>query len=88
MILLFFPTILIAIAVRITSKGSVLYESERIGVDDVIFKMPKFRSMQIDTPAVSTHLLPDPKRILTPVGDFLRKSSLDELPQLWSLLIR
>ena len=67
-------------------KRTVLYWSERVGIDNIIFKMPKFRSMKVDTPAVATHLLQDPKSVLTPIGNFLRKSSLDELPQLWSIL--
>ena len=80
------PVFLVAIVVSLTSKGGVLYWSDRVGKDNVIFKMPKFRSMKIDTPAVATHLLKDPKSALTPIGDFLRKSSLDELPQLWCIL--
>ncbi|MBV1915542.1 MAG: sugar transferase [Pseudomonadales bacterium] len=80
------PIFLVAIAVRLTSKGPALYWSDRVGKDNLIFKMPKFRSMKIDTPAVATHLLEDPKSVLTPIGDFLRKSSLDELPQLWCIL--
>jgi len=80
------PIILVAIWVRLTSKGPALYWSDRVGVNNSIFKMPKFRSMKIDTPAVATHLLNDPKRCLTSIGAFLRKSSLDELPQLWCVL--
>ncbi|MGB4812365.1 MAG: sugar transferase [Methylophilaceae bacterium] len=80
------PIILVAIVVRLTSVGPILYWSNRVGKNNVIFKMPKFRTMQTDTPALATHLLPDPKQFLTPVGSFLRKSSLDELPQLWSIL--
>ena len=76
----------IAIAILITSKGSLLYWSDRVGINNTIFKMPKFRSMKVDTPEVATHLLTNPKSILTPVGDFLRNSSLDELPQLWCIL--
>ena len=72
--------------VKFTSKGPVLYWSDRVGRNNVIFKMPKFRSMKTDTPAVATHLLPDPKSVLTPIGNFLRKSSLDELPQLWCII--
>ena len=72
--------------VSFTSTGHVLYWSERVGRRNKIFKMPKFRSMQVDTPAVATHLLSNPEQFLTPVGSFLRKSSLDELPQLWSIL--
>ncbi|PCI41344.1 MAG: UDP-phosphate galactose phosphotransferase [Proteobacteria bacterium] len=85
--ILFVPIVLVAMTVRLTSKGSVLYWSDRVGRNNVIFKMPKFRSMKIDTPAVATHLLEDPKSVLTPMGDFLRKSSLDELPQLWCVLM-
>lgn len=85
--ILTFPAILVAILVRLTSKGPVLYWSDRVGLNNTIFKMPKFRSMKINTPAVATHLLSDPDKYLTPVGGFLRKSSLDELPQLWSILL-
>jgi len=85
-ILLVIPIILTAIAVRITSKGSVLYWSDRIGRNNEIFKMPKFRSMLTDTPAVATHLLDNPNSYLSPIGGFLRRSSLDELPQLFSVL--
>jgi O-antigen biosynthesis protein WbqP len=84
--LILIPVVLLAIAVRATSKGPALYWSDRVGRNNVIFKMPKFRSMRVDTPAVATHLLPDPDSFLTPIGSFLRKSSLDELPQLWSIL--
>lgn len=84
--LLLIPTLLIAVLVRLTSKGPALYWSKRIGQNNSIFKMPKFRTMQIETPAVATHLLIDPEQYLTPIGSFLRKSSLDELPQLWSIL--
>lgn len=83
---LLFPIVLVALMVRLTSKGPVLYWSDRVGRRNVIFKMPKFRSMQIGTPAVATHLLSNPDSYLTPIGSFLRKSSLDELPQLWSIL--
>ena len=72
--------------VRLTSVGSILYWSDRVGRDNKLFKMPKFRTMLIGTPALATHLLPDPTQFLTPVGSFLRKSSLDELPQLWSII--
>ncbi len=80
------PLLLLAVLVKLTSKGPVLYWSDRVGRDNQIFRMPKFRSMKTDTPAVATHLLQDPKQFLTPIGDFLRKSSLDELPQLWCVL--
>jgi len=81
------PFIIVAIAVRVTSKGPVFYWSDRVGRNNVIFKMPKFRSMRVGTPAVATHLLANPGARLTPIGSFLRKSSLDELPQLWSILV-
>lgn len=80
------PMLIIALAVRLTSPGPVLYWSDRIGRRNVVFAMPKFRSMRVDTPAVATHLLKDGKAHLTPIGGFLRRSSLDELPQLWSVL--
>jgi O-antigen biosynthesis protein WbqP len=86
-LILFFPVMLVAIAVRLTSKGPALYWSDRVGRNNVIFKMPKFRSMRMGTPAVATHLLADARSHLTPIGSFLRKSSLDELPQLWSILV-
>jgi O-antigen biosynthesis protein WbqP len=81
------PLALVALAVRLTSRGQTLYWSERVGRNNEIFKMPKFRSMKVGTPALATHLLVDPKSHLTPIGGFLRKSSLDELPQLWSILM-
>ena len=81
------PVLLVAMAVRLTSPGPALYWSDRVGRHNKIFKMPKFRSMQVGTPAVATHLLADPKAHLTPIGSFLRKSSLDELPQLWSIWV-
>jgi O-antigen biosynthesis protein WbqP len=84
--ILFVPIVLVAVWVKLTSKGPVLYWSDRVGINNAIFRMPKFRSMKVDTPAVATHLLQDPKSFLTPIGDFLRKSSLDELPQLWCVL--
>ncbi len=80
------PVLIVALAVRLTSPGPALYWSDRVGRHNRIFKMPKFRSMRIDTPAVATHLLQNPGQWLTPIGSFLRKSSLDELPQLWSIL--
>lgn len=80
------PILLVAVMVRLTSIGPVLYWSDRVGRDNKIFKMPKFRTMKTDTPAVATHLLENPGQFLTPVGSFLRKSSLDELPQLWSII--
>ena len=81
------PVLLVAIAVRSTSKGPALYWSDRVGRNNVIFKMPKFRSMLVGTPAVATHLLTDARSHHTPIGSFLRKSSLDELPQLWSIVV-
>lgn len=84
-VLLVLPTAAVALAVRLTSPGPALYWSDRVGRHNCIFKMPKFRSMRIDTPAVATHLLQKPEQWLTPIGSFLRKSSLDELPQLWSI---
>jgi O-antigen biosynthesis protein WbqP len=86
-LVLFVPVMLVAIAVRLTSNGPALYWSDRVGRNNLIFKMPKFRSMRVGTPAVATHLLANPKAHLTPIGSFLRKSSLDELPQLWSILV-
>lgn len=85
--LLALPILLVLVAVRLTSVGPALYWSERVGRDNQTFKMPKFRSMRFGTPAVATHLLTNPKAHLTPIGSFLRKSSLDELPQLWSILV-
>ena len=84
--LLIIPIVVVAILVKLMSKGPALYWSDRVGMHNTIFKMPKFRSMKVETPAVATHLLLDPGIVLTPVGDFLRKSSLDELPQLWCIL--
>lgn len=80
------PFLVLALVVKLTSKGPVLYWSDRVGRDNRIFSMPKLRTMRIDTPVVATHLLLDPERFLTPVGGFLRKSSLDELPQLWCII--
>ena len=86
-LVLLVPVLLVALAVRLTSKGPALYWSDRVGRNNVIFKMPKFRSMRVGTPAVATHLLADAASHLTPIGSFLRKSSLDELPQVWSILV-
>ncbi len=80
------PILILGLAVRLTSPGPALYWSDRVGRHNRLFKMPKFRTMRIDTPAVATHLLKNPDQWLTPIGSFLRKSSLDELPQLWSIL--
>jgi O-antigen biosynthesis protein WbqP len=84
--LLLLPMLVIAIAVLVSSRGAALYWSDRVGRNNRIFKMPKFRSMLVDTPAVATHLLANADAHLTPIGGFLRKSSLDELPQLWCIL--
>lgn len=85
-LLLALPFLVVMILVRLTSTGPILYWSDRVGRNNTIFKMPKFRTMRVDTPAVATHLLGNPEQFLTSVGSFLRKSSLDELPQLWSIL--
>jgi len=82
----FIPMLLIGVIVYLTSKGSILYWSDRVGKNNKIFKMPKFRSMLTGTPVVATHLLDSPASYLSPIGDFLRHSSLDELPQLFSVL--
>lgn len=84
-VLLLLPILAVVLAVRITSPGPVLYWSDRVGLRNRIFRMPKFRSMRMETPVVATHLLADPAAYLTPIGSFLRKTSLDELPQLWSI---
>jgi len=80
-----FPMLLIAVSIKLTSKGQILYWSDRVGLNNTIFKMPKFRTMRSDTPIVATHLLDNPDKYYTPIGPFLRKFSLDELPQLWSV---
>lgn len=85
-VLLAVPMFLIAFFIRLSSPGPALYWSDRVGKNNAIFKMPKFRTMRVDTPALATHLLADPARFLTPVGGFLRKTSMDELPQLLSIL--
>ncbi|MDD3484481.1 sugar transferase [Azovibrio restrictus] len=85
-LVLLLPILLVALAVKLTSSGPVLYWSDRVGRHNRIFRMPKFRSMRTGTPAVATHLLDNPGAYLTPIGSFLRRSSLDELPQLWSIL--
>jgi len=84
---LLIPITVVALLVKLTSPGPALYWSDRVGRHNKIFKMPKFRSMRVGTPAVATHLLANPQAHLTPIGSFLRKSSLDELPQLWSILV-
>jgi O-antigen biosynthesis protein WbqP len=86
LVVLVIPMLLVAFLVRTISKGSVLYWSDRIGQNNVIIKMPKFRTMRVNTPAVATHLMSDPDEYLSPIGGFLRRSSLDELPQLYSIL--
>lgn len=86
-VILILPIAIVALFVRLTSPGDVLYLSDRVGRNNKIFQMPKFRSMRINTPAVATHLLDHPAQWLTPIGGFLRKSSLDELPQLWSIFV-
>jgi len=86
LLLLALPIALVALAVKLTSPGPVLYWSDRVGRGNRIFRMPKFRSMRIDTPVLPTHLLASPEQWLSPIGSFLRRSSLDELPQLWSVL--
>ena len=85
--LLIIPMLLIAVAVLVTSFGPVLYWSDRVGQGNVIFKMPKFRTMQINTPVMATHKMTNPNEFLTPIGGFLRRNSLDELPQLFSILM-
>jgi O-antigen biosynthesis protein WbqP len=88
MILALLPVfVLLAILIKATSRGPVLYFSDRVGRQSKIFRMPKLRTMRVGTPAVATHLLSDPAQYLTPAGSFLRKSSLDEIPQLWSILV-
>jgi O-antigen biosynthesis protein WbqP len=81
------PLLFTAIAIRLTSPGPVIYWSDRVGKNNAIFRMPKFRTMRCNTPPVATHLLGDASAYLTPIGGFLRKTSLDELPQLWSILV-
>ena len=83
---LFAPAGVVALIVRLTSEGPIIYWSDRVGQYNKIFKMPKFRTMKVNTPAVATHLMADTDQHLTPVGSFLRRSSLDELPQLWSII--
>jgi O-antigen biosynthesis protein WbqP len=86
-VLLGVPIVVVALMVRLTSEGPVLYWSERIGKDNKTFRMPKFRSMRLGTPAVATHLMKNPDAFLTPIGSLIRKTSLDELPQLWTILV-
>jgi len=86
LVMLVVPIVMVAILVKLTSKGSVLYWSDRVGRKKKIFRMPKFRTMQVETPVVATHLMANPVKYLSSFGGFLRRSSLDELPQLWSIL--
>lgn len=86
LLVLLIPIVLVALLVKLTSSGPAIYWSDRVGRHNAIFRMPKFRTMRVNTPAVATHLLDSPDQFLTPIGSFLRKSSLDELPQLWSIL--
>jgi O-antigen biosynthesis protein WbqP len=82
-----FPVFIISILIKVTSHGPILYWSNRVGKNNISFKMPKFRTMYLRTPAVATHLLKNPSQYLTPMGSFLRRTSLDEIPQLWSILL-
>lgn len=86
-VILIAPICILGLLVYVTSPGPVLYWSDRVGRNNLIFKMPKFRSMKVGSPTVATHLLVDIKAVLTPIGTFMRKTSLDELPQLWSILV-
>lgn len=83
---LWIPFLIIPLLIKIYSKGPIIYWSDRIGKDNKIFSMPKFRTMRIETPPIATHLLENPHQYLTPLGSFLRKTSLDEIPQLWCVL--
>ena len=85
LVVLALPMLFIALLVRLTSRGKAIYWSDRVGKNGVFFKMPKFRSMQVNTPAVASHLMKQPDKFLSPIGRFLRRSSLDELPQLFSI---
>jgi O-antigen biosynthesis protein WbqP len=85
-ILLFFLMLVIAIAIRLTSRGPLIYWSDRVGINNTTFKMPKFRSMRVETPDLATHLLENPEKFLSPIGGFLRRTSLDEIPQLFSII--
>ena len=87
LLLLLLPIILISIMVYFSSNGPIFYRSKRIGKNNLVFHMPKFRTMYLKTPEVATHLLQNPEVFLTPIGGFLRKTSLDELPQIWSVII-
>jgi O-antigen biosynthesis protein WbqP len=85
-LLLLMPIVIIAFAVRVTSNGPIIYWSDRIGRNNIVFKMPKFRTMKYDTPPMATHLMKEPHKFLSPIGGFLRKYSLDEIPQLYSII--
>lgn len=85
-VILFVPMLLIALFVKFTSKGPILYWSDRVGINNILFKMPKFRTMKFGTPEVATHLLDNPESHLTSIGPFLRKTSMDELPQLFTII--
>lgn len=86
LIVLSVPLLIVALLVKLTSRGPAMYWSDRVGKNNVLFKMPKFRTMRVDAPVVATHLLPNPDAYVTPVGHFLRRSSLDELPQLFTII--
>jgi len=86
LIVFFFPMIVIAVFIALTSKGPVFYFSKRVGRQNIIFNMPKFRSMKIDTPVIATHLISEVDEHLSPIGGFLRRYSLDELPQIFSII--
>lgn len=87
LLILMLPLLLVALAIRLTSAGPAIYWSDRVGRENRIFRMPKFRTMRVDTPTVATHLMTVPDAYLTPLGKILRRASIDELPQLWSILI-
>lgn len=87
LVLMLIPIIFLALAVKLTSPGPVLYWSHRVGRKNSLFLMPKFRTMQVGTPALATHLLMNAHQYLTPIGGLLRRTSLDELPQLWSIIV-
>ena len=86
LVVLAVPMLILCLLVRVTSPGPAIHWSQRVGRHNRLFAMPKLRTMRIDTPQVATHLMEDPDRWLTPIGGFLRRSSLDEAPQLWSVL--
>tara|TARA_B110000238_G_C15991431_1_gene380416 strand:- start:92 stop:652 length:561 start_codon:yes stop_codon:yes gene_type:complete len=86
MFILFIPMLIVALAVKLSSEGPVLFVSDRVGQDNHLFKMLKFRSMKLGTPTVGTHLLIEPEKFLTTLGSYLRQSSIDELPQLWNII--